>query len=302
MASYVAALPERTANATASSTDFLVVGAGVAGAVAARRLVERGYRVRVIDSGPGASHAPAAVVNPVRAKRGKPVPDAARKLSEAFHLYRRFTRIEPGLVHLVPPEERPRWERALKGSGLEYRWVDGRLLLPGAFWLRPRRLLAALLAGIPRVRDRVVLPEAGGVWLSSGRFLKGTVIWAGGAEGARALDPAPALVAGSLLLIAEVGRGTIHRIFHAGTAVGGSYRPIPRFCHPAPTNAEISELIRGATRLLGHPPTAIGVWSGVRYRRPDPVGEAPWGLFFTGFGSTGLLNAPLASLELLRLL
>ena len=302
MTSSVAALPERSEAATGASADFVVVGAGIAGAVIARLLVEAGRRVTVVAGGGGASHAPAAVVNPVRAKRGKPVPDAALALAEARDLYRRFTRLHLGLYHRVPEEARERWERNLRGSGLGYRWQGARLLLPEAFWLRPRPLLRALLSGIPLLRDRVLLPEPGGVWLASGRFLRGTVVWAAGAEGAGVLEERPALTAGSLLLVAEPGDGGIREVFHAGGVVGGTYRPLERFAEPVPTAGELEELLQKAARLAGRPPTPLGVFSGVRYRRSPPFGEAPFGLYFSGFGSTALLFAPLFARRLLGVL
>jgi len=299
MGSSVAALPKRSEAATGASADFLVVGAGIAGAVAARALAEAGRRVLVIAAGTGASHAPAAVVNPVRAKRGKPVPEAARALETAARFYGRFTRLRFGLYHRVP-DAGPRFERGLLDSGLLYRWEDDRLILPGAFWLRPRPLIAALLAGIPRIQDRVLFPEPGGLWLASGRYLKGTVIWAAGAEGASLVEAAPALSAGNLLLVAEPGDGAIREVFHAGGAVGGSYRPLDRFEAPTATHGELAELVDKAARLLGRPPTPLGVFSGVRYRRSEPLAEAPFGFLFTGFGSTAFLRAPLFARRLLE--
>ncbi len=302
MGSSVAALPKRSEAATDASADFLVVGAGIAGAVAARTLAEAGRRVLVVAAGTGASHAPAAVVNPVRAKRGKPVPEAARALEAAARFYGRFTRLHFGLYHRVPEAVRPRFERGLEDSGLEYRWQGERLSLPGAFWLRPRPLIAALLAGIPRIKDRVLFPEPGGLWLASGRYLKGTVIWAAGAEGAGFVEADPTLTAGSLLLVAEPGDGAIQEVFHAGGAVGGSYRPLERYVEPTPTAGELAELREKAARLLGRPPTPLGVFSGVRYRRSEPLAEASFGFFFTGFGSTAFLRAPMLARRLLDLL
>ncbi len=276
----------------------MVVGAGIAGAVAARLLFEAGYRVRVVARGAGASHAPAAIVNPVRAKRGKPVPEAAEALEAATRLYRRFVPLAYGLVHLVEEAAVPRWQAGLLESGLPHRWEKNALFLPTAFWLRPRRLLAGLLSGIPRERARVVFLEREGIWLEDGRFLPGPVIWAGGAEGAGVL-PGGSLTAGSLLRVAEPGDGRIRGVFHAGGVIGGTYRPLERYAEPTLTAGELSELRERAARLLGRPPTVLGAWSGVRFRRPEPLAELPGGLLFSGFGSTGFLLAPLWGRRLL---
>jgi len=284
--------------ARAKGYDFLVVGAGIAGAVAARLLFEAGYRVRVVARGVGASHAPAAIVNPVRAKRGKPVPEAAEALEAATRLYRRYAPLHFRLVHLVEQTAVPRWQAALWESGLPHRWEKNALLLPTAFWLRPRRLLAGLLAGLPRERARVVLLEREGVWLEDGRFLPGPVIWAGGAEGAGVL-PGGRLTAGSLLRVAEPGDGRIQGVFHAGGVIGGTYRPLGRYAEPTLTAGELAELKERATRLLGRPPTVLGAWSGVRFWRPMPLAELPGGFLFSGFGSTGFLRAPLLGQRLL---
>ncbi len=298
MASRAAVWPERKATATGSNPDFLVVGAGIAGAVAARTLAEAGRRVLVVARGTGASHAPVAIVNPVRAKRGKPVPEAEQALRAAARLYARFAPLAFGLVHEVPEGALSRWRENLKNSGLRHRWRGRRLVLPEAFWLRPRRLLPALLAGLPRIRARVVFLERDGIWLEDGRFLPGPVIWAGGAEGAGAF-PGGSYTAGSLLLVAERGAGRIRGVFHAGEAVGGSYRPSERFAEPVATAGELGELRAKATALLGRPPTVLGAWSGVRYRRPEPLAEIEGGFLFSGFGSTGFLQAPLWARRLL---
>ncbi len=291
-------LPAPAGRTAPKGADFLVVGAGIAGAVAARALAEAGLRVTVIARGTGASHAPVAVVNPVRAKRGRPVPEAGAALEAAARLYRRYVPLRFGLTHRVPPEARPGWRARLAESGLPHRWRGGALLLPTAFWLRPRRLLAGLLAGLPRVRARVVFLEPGGVWLDDGRFLAGAVVWAGGAEGAGVL-PGGRLTAGSLLLVAEPGDGRIAGVFHAGGAVGGSYRPLVRFSEPTPTAGELAELRAAARALMGRPPTVLGAWSAVRYRRAVPLEEIPGGFLFSGFGSTGFLMAPLWARRLL---
>jgi len=126
------------------------------------------------------------------------------------------------------------------------------------------------------------------------------VIWAAGAEGAGVLEERPTLTAGSLLLVAEPGDGGIQEVFHAGGTVGGTYRPLERFSEPTATAGELGELMEKAARLSGRPPTPLGVFSGVRYRRNPPFGEAPFGLYFSGFGSTALLLAPLFARRLLE--
>ncbi len=285
--------PSDRANATPSKVDFWVVGAGVAGAVAARVLADAGVRVAVVAFGTGASHAPVAILNPVRAKRGKPVPEAARALKAARALYGRFERLFFGLYHRVPKDALSKWRKNLKGSGLSYRFEEDRLILPQAFWVRPRRLLPAMLAGIPVIQDRVVAWEEDRLQLASGRALKGPAVWAAGAEGAALVDPAPLLSAGSLLLAAEPGDGGIRGAFFAGGVLGGSYRSLRRYQAWTPTAGELEELLQKGRGLLGRTPTPLGAFAGVRYRHQEPLREAPGGVIFSGFGSTGFLLAPL---------
>ena len=280
-------------------SDFVVVGAGVAGAVAARRLLSAGYRVAVVASGEGASHAPVAIVNPVRAKRAKPVPRAREALAEAARFYQSFGRLHFGLYHLLDEEKRERLAKTLPESGLEYHFEENRLFLPEAFWLWPRPLLAALLAGIPLYKDRVVSWEKDRAYLASGRELKGTLVFAGGAEGAGMLESAPSLSAGSLLLVAEPGDGGIAEVFHAGGAIGGSYRPLKRYQAWTLTQGELEELSQKARALLGRPPTLLGSYSGVRYRHESPLREERGAIVLAGLGSTGFLMAPLLTRELL---
>jgi len=289
---------KKRAGATATRADLWVVGAGVAGAVAARVLADAGVRVAVVAAGIGASHAPVAILNPVRAKRGKPVPEAARALKAARALYSRFDRLFFGLYHRVPERALPKWQENLRGSGLRYRFEKDRLVLPEAFWVRPRRLLPALLAGIPIVRDRVIAWEKDRLILASGRELKGPAVWAAGAEGAALLDPAPTLTAGSLLLVAEPGDGGIQGAFFAGGVLGGSYRSLARYQAWTPTLGEVEELLEKGRGLLGRTPTPLGAFGGVRYRHQEPLREVPGGMIFSGFGSTGFLMAPLFAKKL----
>lgn len=106
------------------SHDALILGRGLAGAVLAETLLERGLRVHVYDQKrPGnASMAAAGVVNAVVLKRDLPCWRAAKllPLAEAFYiglearLGTRFWR-PMELVKLFPSErERAQWERAMQ--------------------------------------------------------------------------------------------------------------------------------------------------------------------------------------------
>jgi glycine oxidase len=109
--------------------DVLVIGHGIAGAVVATLLRERGLRVHVFDRRlPGcASLAAAGVVNPVVLKRDVPSWRAAQLLPEAIAFYtandRRLamTTWHPlPLVKLFPtPHEADRWQRAMRHPGTE---------------------------------------------------------------------------------------------------------------------------------------------------------------------------------------
>lgn len=294
-------LPKKKTAATASPDhDFVVVGAGIAGAAVARTLVDLGLRVLVVSAGKGASHAPVAILNPVRAQRGKAIPDAAETLAVARSLYGRFARLHFGLEHVVPPEAVPKWQANLKDAGIETVWRGHRLFLPQAFWMHPRTLIPALLRNIPRIHDRVVAWFQEGLWLQSGRFLKGPVIWAAGAEGTEVTGLEGRLVAGTLLLTKEPGHGVIQGVFYVGGALGGTHRPVPRFLAHTPTHDEIEELRTRARAILGYPPTPIGAFTGVRYLKDQVLREVPGGFLFTGFGSTGHLRAPIWARRLAR--
>lgn len=272
--------------------DFVVVGAGVAGSVLARMLKDRGARVLLVDGGLGASHAPAAVVNPIRAKRGKAVPEAKAKLALARGFYGRFFPLNPGLT-LVPPEgKKTRFLEAAREAGLKVREASGAIFLPEAFWLRPRPLLFAMTADIPRIRARAVHLEQGRVFLADGRALQGEVFFAGGAEGAGLGEVAGSLAAGSLLLIAEKTPATVAGVFLAGSAVGGTYRPLARYEAWTPTRGELEELSAKAAAVLGPRPTPVGAYAGVRLRAPARFFPRAYGHYFGGFGSTGFLEAP----------
>ncbi len=272
--------------------DFIVVGAGVAGCVLARMLKDRGARVLLVDGAPGASHAPAAVVNPIRAKRGKAVPEAGAKLALAQHFYARFFPVHTGLALLPPEEKRGRFLRAAKEAGLKVREAGAGIFLPEAFWLRPRPLLWALTAGLPRIAGRALHLERGRVHLADGRELKGEVFFAGGAAGAALGGVAGSFSAGSLLLTAEKTPAMVAGVFLAGGAVGGTYRPLARYAAWTPTQGELDELSAKAAAVLGQPPTPVGAYSGVRLRLPARFSPQPYGHYFGGFGSTGFLEAP----------
>ncbi len=272
--------------------DFVVVGAGVAGSVLARMLKDRGARVLLVEGAPGASHAPAAVVNPIRAKRGKAVPEAGAKLALARRFYARFFPVHPGLALLPPEEKRARFLRAAKEAGLKARETGAGIFLPEAFWLRPRPLLSALTAGIPRIQGWALHLEQGRVHLANGRELKGEVFFAGGAAGAALGGVAGSLAAGSLLLITEKTPAMVAGVFLAGGAVGGTYRSLARYAAWTPTRGELEELRKKAAAVLGQPPTPVGAYSGVRLRLPARFLPRPYGHYVGGFGSTGFLEAP----------
>ena len=137
----------------------VVIGAGLAGAAAARALAERGMRVDVVDArGPatGASAAPRAVLAPHLASWQSP---QARVVAQAFLLARATMErigapMEPcGLLHPMPTDE----DMAHRAALAEWGWPAGSLEVVDA-------AIAARIAGTPVGRTEEPMPAVHVPW------------------------------------------------------------------------------------------------------------------------------------------
>ncbi len=137
----------------------VVIGAGLAGATAARALAERGMHVHVVDArapASGASAAPRAVLAPHLANWQSP---QARVVAHAFLLARAtMERIGApmercGLLHPVPADE----DMAHRATLAEWGWPEGSLDVLAAS-------LATQFAGTPVGRDEEPMPAVHVPW------------------------------------------------------------------------------------------------------------------------------------------
>jgi len=283
---------------------IIVVGAGITGLTAALALRERGHRVEVVAADLGGL--PVAMVNPVRGKRGSVVAEAGLALPLARRLYSRYVPLHRGVWRPVAGELREKWRRKLEGSPVACEWREGGVFLPGAFWLEARRLRAAMLAGLPLRRARVVAWRERELLLAGGRRLSADlVVWAGGAAGAVHTGLGGRFSPGSQLLVGEYfASAASSGVFAAGNVVGGSYLPHRNRYAPHTTRySEVVWILDRARALLGYQPRPLGVWSGVRWRLDGAyLHELPGGFALGGFGSTAYLLAPLYARRLADLL
>lgn len=147
-----------------SGTDILVVGAGIAGAAAARALVEQGCTVRVMDSHTPASAAsgnPAAVLRPVLAR--DPRDPLSRFYSDAFNTARAgihtlraqghtIAGAFEGVLHCHPHPQELRgsarhqcWDRQQAQAELGTGAAAGGVWFPEGGWVSPVDYCKALL-------------------------------------------------------------------------------------------------------------------------------------------------------------
>ncbi|MGC8877417.1 oxidoreductase [Thermus sp.] len=276
--------------------EVVVLGAGVAGLVLARRLQERGLRVLVVAEALGeASRPPVALVNPLRGRRFTLAEEGEEALERALAFYGRFAELHLGVFRPVPEAERPKVAGRL--SGLRHRWEGKGVLLEEAFWLEPRPLLARLSEGLPLLWGRVLAWEPPYLALEGGGRVRGEVlVYAGGSRGAHLLALEGRHIPGLVLTLLDYfPRALSYRVYLAGAALGGSYLPqeeSPRM--PPPTEGEVEWLLQGAEVLVGYRPRVASAWRGVRFRLPGPhLFPVEGGFALTGFGSTGFLYAPL---------
>ncbi|WP_093008332.1 FAD-dependent oxidoreductase [Thermus arciformis] len=281
--------------------EVVVLGAGVAGLVLARRLLERGLRVLVVAEALGeASRPPVALVNPLRGKRFTLAEEGERALEAALLFYGRFVPLHLGVFRPVPEADRAKVAGRL--SGLKHRWEGEGVLLEEAFWLEPRPLLARLAEGLPFLWGRVLAWEPPHLVLEGGGRVRGEVmVYAGGGRGAHLLGLGGRLIPGLVLTLWDYfPRALSYRVYLAGAALGGSYLPGEEgYRLLPPTEGEVEWLLQGAEALVGYRPRVASLWRGVRFRLPGPhLFPVEGGFALTGLGSTGFLYAPLLAKRL----
>ena len=166
------------------SEDFVVLGAGIAGAAAARALAERGCTVRIVDTLPPASAAsgnPAAVLRPVLARC--PDDPSARFYTDAFDATKaKITELVAqghsiahafeGALHCHPEPDALRgrashetWDISQAQAHLGAGAKAGGAWLPDAGWVSPVDYTHALLAHprIELIRGELASLEDGGL-------------------------------------------------------------------------------------------------------------------------------------------
>ena len=304
----------------AGAVSALVLGAGLAGAAAARALADRGVRVTVIaPDEPAASDVPVALAQPVMGKRAGFSHLRFACWETAHALLKRW---DPGQrtwrtidVFRTPPSERAHdeWAAKLEGRHPALRrarasegpagwcpaWSPWRL--SGALLVRPRALRDLLLRGIERRHERATIPQSArdagvdAVVVATGAA--GLARWA---EVASTPDAAPLWGDAALLrlphhgLRAVIGVGAqIIPVSDHDLVVQGSHRQPPT----AP-GVDATALQRLLAAQRAHWPALEqarlwGAWAGARARLDSAhplVGPIGGGVFLsTGFGPRGLL-------------
>ncbi|MCS7067824.1 MAG: FAD-binding oxidoreductase [Meiothermus sp.] len=288
-------------------THIAVLGAGIAGLVAARLLHEAGNEVLVVTRELGeASRVPDALLNPVRGKRGTVALEAEEALEALWDFYPRFGPVRRGILRPVPEADRGVWKGKLEVRKIPHQWLEEGLYLENAGWLETTPLLHRLAQGLNIWYAEVERLEGRTLYLRTPepRTLRaGLVVYAGGASGAHLLGLGGRFTPGSVLQTQEhFQQARSYGVYVAGHSLGGSYLPHRNSYAPHQTEPhEVEWLMAEAEKLLGYRPRFRSSWAGVRYRLDQNyLKPIPGGFALTGFGSAAYFYAPLYAHRLLK--